>query len=683
MEAKISLQEIAQWQLNPNQSKVELPTIQRGFVWKAKQVENLWDSLLRGYPIGSFLISQTCAGNYHLMDGQQRATSILLGFYNPYIENNTVKPWAIKGQLPVLWIDINPKEKIDTNQYSLRLTTRSHPWGYQAKNQDIKLSVPDRRNALELFQKDSKNTGNYTSFSNTTVFPYDAYYPLPLCFFMEAENSEQVVKMAKSHLPDAIKTKWGSFENKSNYLELLQSPELCHKIDELLCVIKDVKSRIINCDIISEKTLNEEQQADNPTLFIRINSAGTPLSGDDLIYAIYKATFPDTKQLVENIGMNFIPAVQIISLVSRMAWAESNNYPAKMNVRQFQQRIKDVRFSTTMQELITSGKANRLFKQAIDILGCKDNSHFQEQVPPVIIKHLVNRSSDLFLFLIYWLYIHDQTIIDDRLKLKIAAKLLTFGWFGFDNIPRLWREEIQNKDFWEKPITTHIWWDGNYGIHFLLPPKLLRDYYLQSSVEDLFIKGDKDRWGLLEDGVGKRIIDYYKSIKSDHFESQTANEYFWRFIQVIQQCRQLILFAQRTYINTSFPDYNQLEDMEDTNTPWDWDHIYPSEWVYRKVYCNQAIKDWNSTNGNFRAISLEQNRHEGNRIDLNARLSDVDIRRYSFIGDDWKYWSEIGDRIYGDNVQMHFRAITQRMINIYEKFWTDLQIENLIIDSKI
>ena len=32
-----------------------LPAIQREFVWSAEQIERLFDSLMRGYPIGSFL----------------------------------------------------------------------------------------------------------------------------------------------------------------------------------------------------------------------------------------------------------------------------------------------------------------------------------------------------------------------------------------------------------------------------------------------------------------------------------------------------------------------------------------------------------------------------------------------------------------------------------------------------
>jgi uncharacterized protein with ParB-like and HNH nuclease domain len=32
-----------------------LPALQRKFVWKTKQIEGLFDSIMQGYPIGTFL----------------------------------------------------------------------------------------------------------------------------------------------------------------------------------------------------------------------------------------------------------------------------------------------------------------------------------------------------------------------------------------------------------------------------------------------------------------------------------------------------------------------------------------------------------------------------------------------------------------------------------------------------
>jgi len=36
-----------------------LPNIQRYFVWREDQIERLFDSIMRGYPIGNFLIWKT------------------------------------------------------------------------------------------------------------------------------------------------------------------------------------------------------------------------------------------------------------------------------------------------------------------------------------------------------------------------------------------------------------------------------------------------------------------------------------------------------------------------------------------------------------------------------------------------------------------------------------------------
>jgi len=84
---------------------ISLPTVQRGFVWKPYQIENLWDSLLRGYPIGAFVLSpkKDDPGQYELLDGQQRASAICLGYYNPLkdVEGipNSIKNSSIHRQL--------------------------------------------------------------------------------------------------------------------------------------------------------------------------------------------------------------------------------------------------------------------------------------------------------------------------------------------------------------------------------------------------------------------------------------------------------------------------------------------------------------------------------------------------------------------------------------------------------
>ena len=93
-----------------------LPTIQRGFVWEAKKIETLFDSLMRGFPISSFLFWEVPDEDEHtfkfydfikdynfygedprsfsefgkaphmaVLDGQQRITSFYIGLKGSYI----------------------------------------------------------------------------------------------------------------------------------------------------------------------------------------------------------------------------------------------------------------------------------------------------------------------------------------------------------------------------------------------------------------------------------------------------------------------------------------------------------------------------------------------------------------------------------------------------------------------
>jgi hypothetical protein len=101
-----------------------LPAIQREFVWKQEQIVQLFDSILRCYPISSFLfwelkpenrdkweaykfISEARDGGTHntlasthgvqplilVLDGQQRLTSLLIGIKGSYVAKKKYKRW--------------------------------------------------------------------------------------------------------------------------------------------------------------------------------------------------------------------------------------------------------------------------------------------------------------------------------------------------------------------------------------------------------------------------------------------------------------------------------------------------------------------------------------------------------------------------------------------------------------
>lgn len=117
--------------------KVVLPMIQRGSVWAPHKVLDLWDTLLRGMPIGAMMASvtkdgeeirkvgeksttQARSGDIALIDGQQRTLSMLAGWPDGLI--NPLRPVAI-------WVDL-----VETPQWEYRFrlwaTTKAQPFGY-------------------------------------------------------------------------------------------------------------------------------------------------------------------------------------------------------------------------------------------------------------------------------------------------------------------------------------------------------------------------------------------------------------------------------------------------------------------------------------------------------------------------------------------------------------------------
>src|SRR5271166_2710294 len=101
-----------------------LPAIQREFVWKPEQIVQLFDSIMRGYPISSFLfwelkpenrdkwqvyefLEKAHHGGTHnqlastdgvtslslVLDGQQRLTSLMIGLRGTYTAKKKYKRW--------------------------------------------------------------------------------------------------------------------------------------------------------------------------------------------------------------------------------------------------------------------------------------------------------------------------------------------------------------------------------------------------------------------------------------------------------------------------------------------------------------------------------------------------------------------------------------------------------------
>ncbi|NKQ34186.1 MAG: DUF262 domain-containing protein [Chloroflexi bacterium] len=140
---------------NIQSNRYVLPAIQREFVWKARQIEQLFDSLMQGYPIGSFLFWEVQAENlneyqfyrfmekYHqrdyrrnqkinligphsataVLDGQQRLTALTIGLKGTYASKLPYHRWDSEWAFPPRRLHLNlltPSSDIEF-KYEIRM----------------------------------------------------------------------------------------------------------------------------------------------------------------------------------------------------------------------------------------------------------------------------------------------------------------------------------------------------------------------------------------------------------------------------------------------------------------------------------------------------------------------------------------------------------------------------------
>ncbi|SHI53850.1 DUF262 domain-containing protein [Flavobacterium haoranii] len=669
MENKIyTLSNIAEWQSIT--SKISLPKLQRGFVWRPNQIEALWDSIFRGYPIGAVLMSFDGV-HRNLLDGQQRCTSIALGHLNPYEENNE-NFLSLKEYKPMIWIDLKPSHITNNHRYVFRVLTQSHPWGYQRTDNSKTLSMGNRKKALQFFNNESEV--NYTALTTDKINPWDANYPIPLQYLLniKAINKDDFIQKIRSLINIDFNNKIKTQYSNDNYVDYNLVTD-----DDLIEIYYGYKN-YLNCNVpeilvssdvlkIDENELNSKNSNEmDPTLFVRVNSAGTRISGEELNYSIFKAYFPESKDLVEDIKSNFISPTKIISLFSRLSYAKQNNwsyYVKEFNVNDFRKRIKDEEFQKNMLNYINNGRANELLENAIKVIY---NNVEEEKYPKALVKQLLVSNLDLTFNLLVFLERNDEYNISE-----VAAYFSIINWFKAEkNIGNSLFEKLKDSNSWKASYLNLV---KERKVKLIVKPELLRENLKNIIINQLTCSDD---WAdSTKKYFSNELIKYYAD--NDFKDDEIVNS-FREFINTIYWNKSLLIFAQRNYIVEKFKEYNQFESIEDTNRPWDWDHIYPASWIYNKENIAQIVKNWKECIGNYRALSFDDNRSESNNVSPKERFSIDNNRADSFIKeDDFKYWDQIDGNYYrlkggdlnNDKIKIFLSAIIFRMCNIYEEWY--------------
>ena len=289
---------------NIDSKKFLLPAIQREFVWSTDQIETLYDSLMKGYPISSFLFWEVGRDHikdyqfydfildYHerdnnhnkranaagmesiiaILDGQQRLTAIYIGLKGSYASKIQWKRWTNNNAFPVKRLFLNLLSYDENGEnFEFRFLTKEES-SYQDENhywflvRDI-LSFNDYSYVSDYLIKKglmdtSKHSQEQCSFANKTLFQlYKIIFDeKPINFFVERDSSLDKVlnifirvnsggtKLSYSDLLLSIATaQWKSMDARK---EIINFVEDVNKIGNGFAIDKDfvLKTCLVLCD---------------------------------------------------------------------------------------------------------------------------------------------------------------------------------------------------------------------------------------------------------------------------------------------------------------------------------------------------------------------------------------------------------------------------------------------------
>lgn len=320
--------------------RVVLPMIQRGSVWAPHKILDLWDTLLRGMPMGALMARnspqgstvkilgeiqtrESAEGDIDLIDGQQRTLAIMAGW----------PPSGLKDSMRpvVIWLDL-----IDAPQeeyiFRLLVTTTSQPFGYaratRGGNAISKLEHSKLRVANAIWKpeeiKDEKALWKSPDF-----MPWDANFSVPITELME--NSNELSNFLTSRLDsyrsalnqkiDAIKSSKNTEANpnsdaaikylESKYNSLPSAEEIIKRIPTIQAALQNINTCQLPILRVREDILNDKEPQDDDEnsnvdpplaiLFKRVGTSGETLSDADYIYSIIKHHMKEAHETIETL----------------------------------------------------------------------------------------------------------------------------------------------------------------------------------------------------------------------------------------------------------------------------------------------------------------------------------------------------------------------------------------------
>lgn len=297
----LSIREVTR---NIELNKVFLPALQRKFVWGKQQIELLFDSIMRGYPIGAFLFWQLDAkvakdyvfyeflkdyderipynrrkeGAFRhdqiigVLDGQQRLSSMFIGFNGVHKTKNSYAWKSNPNAYPEkrLYLDmLNLPYEIDIETSKINLNeTENYPFKFltEKESQKLERKVDDQ------------------------IMPCYWFKVGDSLYWDKDENLESYYQ--------ALIATIGTEEQASQ--KVLESFEA--NIEKVMYALKTLHERLYDENLISYFQVRENDLENILKIFVRVNSGGTVLSKTDLLFSTVVATWSDGRDKIEKLN---------------------------------------------------------------------------------------------------------------------------------------------------------------------------------------------------------------------------------------------------------------------------------------------------------------------------------------------------------------------------------------------
>lgn len=684
------------------EGKLEIPAVQRGFVWNATRLEVLWDSIMRDIPIGTFSI-RSVEDHWELLDGQQRGTSIMTA-YRPFppeptsVEKNENENDAAKEKAllaPVIWIDLLPDSgKMYGRKYVFRVTTAAQPWGYHLTDDETGNSKIAESHRREISCKydwlNKKNSNTLLSIAvkpyPCELIPYGAKCPIPFSLILECcekckcgnENApnpslEDFVKFCKNKegTYDCVNGlhPWNWLNTEGGLSDLLEKQAFSIKK-----TWDDVVKTVYGIDdyLILEVNAKSVTRDDVGVYFRRIGRGGVTPSQEEVNYSMLKAKLPSLKKCMDSIAELGWAAPSRMAILALYTWQMRNpevkgSPETLVNIICENQKYQDSFASYTSLEESKAETPSFI----------KDLNTLDELLDKLLPWHRMifctRANGDICRYLL-------RLIATNQTESKAInyAGLAAFIYYYSDAPSRVISKLTSAKNVQEGLVSAYR--DSFYG------KPLLRRLVTPEEIDLLKKEINCENW-----------VGVWNRIKSDPV---------WQpIVQVIttgyasEKAYSILLLGCREFMDKVFPDYNALLPIwSEENCPWDYDHIFPKDQKEAFENLAKGCGDIIDSIGNLAPLpfSLNRAKHDAfptsayplskipngkdiqEKLDVQEKLMEYKVG-LALLGDTDKPYDyanfSCGDSV---NPKEVFAQTLQRFSRLYKNWYDQLKMSALL-----